>query len=85
MASLTATDARREFFEIVKGATERHEVYRIQHRRGAVVLLSESDYDSLLESLELLSVPGFRERLQESAAQALAGETVSLDEAFGDG
>jgi antitoxin YefM len=83
MANLSATDARRGFFEIVKGAAERHEVYRIQHRKGSVVLLSESDYDSLIETLELLSLPGFRERLRASAEQVAAGDTLSLDEAFG--
>ncbi|MCX7011913.1 MAG: type II toxin-antitoxin system prevent-host-death family antitoxin [Candidatus Sumerlaeota bacterium] len=60
MTTLTATDARRELFDLVKGATDRHEVYRIHHRRGSAVLLSEEDYESLLETLELLSTPGFR-------------------------
>ena len=84
MSRVTATDARRDFFEIVKGATEKHEVYRIQHRNGSVVLLSENDYDNLMESLELLSIPGFRESLKKSAKQVERGETVSLDDAFGD-
>lgn len=84
MFRVTATDARRDFFEIVKGATEKHEVYRIQHRNGSVVLLSESDYDNLIESLELLSIPGLRESLGKSAKQIKRGETISLEDAFGD-
>ncbi len=42
-SELTATDARRDFFEIVKGATEKHQIYRILHRKGPVVLLSAED------------------------------------------
>ena len=49
----------------------------------AAVLLSETDYDGLLETLELLSVPGFRDSLKKSVAQMRRGETVSLAEAFG--
>lgn len=84
MSRVTATDARRDFFEIVKGATERHEVYHIQHRNGAVVLLSENDYVNLIESLELLSIPGLQESLKKSANQIKHGETVTLEDAFGD-
>lgn len=56
MLAITATNARKDFFEIVKGATEKHEIYHIQHRKGDVVLMSEAEYDSLIETLELLSI-----------------------------
>ena len=83
MANLNATEARRDFFEIVKGATDKHEVFHIRHRNGSVVLLSEEDYEGLLETLELLSIPDFQQSLQRSAEQVNQGETFSLDEAFG--
>jgi len=82
MTTLTATAARREFFDLVKGAAEGHRTFRIQHRRGAAVLLSEDDYEGLLETLELLSLPGFRRRLKTSIKQIKAGDTVSMDELF---
>ena len=84
MTTLTATTARREFFDLVKGAAEGHRTFRIQHRRGAAVLISEDDYEGLLESLELLSLPGFRQRLKASIKQMKAGDTVSMDELFGE-
>jgi antitoxin YefM len=83
MNKLTATDARRDFFDIVRGATQKHQVYRIQHRNGSVVLLSEEEYDSLIETLELLSIKGFRESIQRSVDQIKRGETVSFEEVFG--
>lgn len=82
MTTLTATTARREFFDLIKGAAEGHKTFRIQHRRGAAVLISEADYDGLLETLELLSMPGFRRRLKASIKQMKAGDTVSMDELF---
>jgi antitoxin YefM len=83
MNKLTATDARRDFFEIVKGAAQKHQVFRIQHRDGSVVLLSEEEYDSLIETLELLSIPDFRESIKRSTEQIKKGETVSLEDALG--
>ena len=83
-SEITATDARRDFFEMVKGATEKHQIYRILHRKGPVVLLSAEDYDNLIETLDLLSIPGFSNRLQESLNQVSKGETYSMEEVFGD-
>jgi antitoxin YefM len=82
MTTLTATDARREFFELVKGANEKHEVYRIRHRKGSAVLLSEDDYDNLIETLNLLSIPGFMESIKQSIDQVENGETISFDDIF---
>ena len=84
MTTLTATDARREFFDVVKGATDKHQVYRIHHRRGAVVLMAEDDYESLLETMDLLSTPGFRKSLKRSVAQMQRGDTLSFEEVFGE-
>ncbi len=83
MPTKTASDARREFFELVKGAANGHKVYRISHRQGSVVLLSEEDYDSLIETLELLSIPGFRKSIKKSVSQVEKGETYSFEDLFG--
>jgi antitoxin YefM len=83
MTTLSATDARREFFDLVKQATAAHRVYRIRHRKGSAVLLSEEDYESLLESLDLLSIPGFRASMKRSVAQMKRGDTLSLEEVLG--
>jgi antitoxin YefM len=84
MTTLTATDARREFFDVVKGAADKHQIYRIHHRRGSVVLMAEDDYDSMIETMELLSSPGFRQSLKKSVKQMHGGETVSFEEVFGE-
>ncbi len=83
MAALTATDARKRFFDLIKGASKEHKVFHVHHREGSAVLMSEEDYEGLMETLELLSVPGFRESLGVSAKQVQKGQTYSLDEVFG--
>lgn len=83
MTTLSATDARREFFDLVKRTAEGHRIYRIRHRKGSAVLISEEDYESLLESLELLSIPGFRASMKRSVTQMKRGDTLSLDDVLG--
>jgi antitoxin YefM len=80
MTTLTATDARREFFNLVKRTTSGHKIYRIRHRSGSVVLMSEDDYESLMESMELLAIPGFRASMKRSVAQMKRGDTLSFAE-----
>ncbi len=84
MATLSATDARKCFFDLIKGAGEHHKTYHIQHRKGGVVLLSEADYESLLETLELLSIPDFRSRIKKSVKQVKKGQTLSMKDVFGE-
>ena len=83
MTTLTATQARKELFNLIRRAQRSHEAIRITHREGAVVLLSEEEYDALLETLELLSVPGLAESLREAEADIAAGRTLSVDEVLG--
>ena len=84
MTTLTATAARKSFFEILKKTNEQHEIFHIHHRCGDAVLLSEQEYDSLNESLALLSAPGFRDAFRTSRKQAENNETVSFEDVYGE-
>ncbi len=82
MASINATKARKEFFDLIKDTIDKHRVFHIHHRKGDVVLMSEEEYESLQETLELLSIPGFRASIARSVKQMKKGETLSLDKVF---
>ena len=84
MNMVTATEARKELFNLIRRALRAHDPVRIQHREGGVVLVSEEDYEGLLETLELLSIPGLSESIVEAEADVAAGRVASVDEVFGD-
>lgn len=84
MTAVSATEARKQFFDLIRRALRAHEPVTITHREGAVVMLSEDDYEGLLETLELLSIPGMRESIAEAEADIAAGRTRPLDQALGD-
>lgn len=83
MASINATKARKEFFALIKDTIDKHRVFHIHHRKGDVVLMSGEEYESLQETLELLSIPGFRASITRSVKQMKRGETLSLEKVFG--
>ena len=84
MLSLTATEARKAFFELLKTTNQRHEVIEVQHKSGNAVIMSAADYENLLETLYLLSQPGFKDGFDQSVAEADRGEIQTFEEVFGE-
>lgn len=82
MKTITATKARSDLFNLIKETVHGHRELRITSREGAAVLVSEEDYENLLETLHLLSVPGLRKSLDQADREIASGETVSIEDAF---
>jgi antitoxin YefM len=81
--TLTATRARKELFKLLKRSVRGHRQFRIRHKEGDIVLLSEEDYDALLETLELLSTPGLLKSIRRARQEIARGETYPLEEILG--
>lgn len=60
---LTASEARANFYRLLDQAAETHKPVRIAGKRNNAVLISEDDWNSIQETLYLLSVPGMRESI----------------------
>ena len=85
MNVVTATEARKEFFSLIRRALRAHDPVRIQHREGRVVLVSAEDYEGLVETLELLSIPGMRKSLTEAESDVAADRVASVDRVLENG
>ena len=83
MTTLTATQARQNLFALVKKSVKGHVPVRISSQAGEVILISHEDYESLHETLELLSTPGMLKSVREARADIKAGRTKSIKEVFG--
>ena len=82
MITLTATEARRTLIDVIKHANQTHDVVRLQHKSGDAVIMSSEDYESLQETLILLSQPGFRDALNKSEQEIRDGELLSFEDVF---
>ena len=81
--TITATEARQQFYQLLRKSVKGHVPVRITSKDGDAIILSEADYEGLLETLELLSVPGMRKSIREAKADIKAGRTKSLKDIFG--
>lgn len=63
MYNTNATNFRRNIFGMLEQTIKYNEPVNISTKDGNAVLLSESDYNSLMETLYLTSIPGMKETI----------------------
>ncbi len=73
MTTHNATEPRSKLYNLIDETSKTHQPILITGKRGNAVLLAEEDWNSINETLFLLSVPGMRESIQE-------GMDTDLDE-----
>lgn len=79
MYTLSASDARANRNRLMDQAAESHQPILITGKRHNAVLLSAEDWQSIQETLYLLSVPGMRESIQEGRAEPAESCAKELD------
>lgn len=77
--SITASQARAQLFPLIEQVNEDMKPVVITSKAGNAVLISQSEYESMIETTYLLSTPANREWLLESLAQADRGELIALE------
>jgi antitoxin YefM len=79
MATVTATEARSKLYSLIDEAESTHEPIIITGKRGNAVLVSESDWNAIRETLYLLSIPGMRKSIVDGMKEPLKKSSKELD------
>lgn len=79
MTTLNATDARSKLYSLIDETASTHEPILITGKRTNAVLLSESDWRAINETLYLLSIPGMRESIKEGMDEKISESSKELD------
>ena len=77
--TITASDARRDLFPLIKKVNDDHAPVRISSKGGNAVLMSEEDYEAWQETMFLLRSRRNAERLMRSIAELDAGDGTVRD------
>lgn len=77
---LTITEAKQQLLDLPDELKD-EPVIITRHGKPVMAALSFEQYESLLETLSILSNRAEAKRLQESIAQAERGETISWEDA----
>ena len=68
MTTTTVTDFRKNIFEYVNNAIRNNDPVHVVTRTGSAVMMSEEEYNSLVATVELTSVPGLAEQIKAASA-----------------
>ncbi len=79
MTVLNATEARSKLYSLIDETANTHKPIIIKGKRANAVLLSESDWNAISETLYLLSVPGMRESIREGMQEDISECSERLD------
>ena len=71
--TITASEARRNLFPLIKKVNDDHAPVRIYSKGGSAVLISEDDYEAWQETMFLLRSRRNAERLMTSIAEMVSG------------
>ena len=72
MKALNATEARTQLYRLLDHVSEEHSPVAIKGKRNTCVLISEQDWNSIQETLYLLSIPKMRESLVKGKKTSLS-------------
>ncbi len=79
MTIISVSKARAKLYRLVDEAVRSHKPVVIAGKRGNAVLIAEEDWNSINETLCLLSVPGMRESIVDGMNADLEECSQELD------
>jgi antitoxin YefM len=78
---LTITETRKQLLDLPDQLNDEPLIIT-KHGKPAMVALGYEQFESLMETLEVLSDPDLMATLRQSMTQADQGQTISLDDAI---
>lgn len=69
MTNTNITTFRKNLFEFVEQAVVYGDVVNVSTKNGNAVVMSEEDYNSMVETLHLSSIPGMVESIKAAAQE----------------
>jgi prevent-host-death family protein len=75
----TTSQARQKFFKLVDETNTSHIPICIVGKKHQSVLISKEDYDAMVETMYLMSVPGMAESLIASRNEPIENFTTTLN------
>ncbi len=71
MININITNFRKKIYELLEQTVKFNEPINISTKNGNAVLLSEEDYNSLIETLYIESIPKLKEKILEGMEEPL--------------
>ena len=71
MTTISATQARKNLYSLIDEANDSHQPIQITGKRSNAVLLSESDWRAIQETLHLQAIPGMVDSIKQASDEGI--------------
>ena len=72
MININATNFRKDLYKMLEQTIKYNEPLNVSTKDGNAIIISEDDYNSLMETLYISSVPNLKEQLIEDSKKPLS-------------
>ena len=79
MTTISATQARKNLYSLIDEANDSHQPIQITGKRSNAVLLSESDWRAIQETLHLQAIPGMVDSIKQASEEGIEQASDDLD------
>ena len=79
MITVSVKEASDKLPDLVENTIEKREPVLISGKNNNAVLMAESDWQAMNETLQLLSVPGMRDAIKKGLSENLKGTSRKLN------
>ncbi len=79
MTNVNITNFRKDIYELLEQTIKYNEPLNISTKNGNAIVLSEEDYNNLIETLYISSIPGLKEDIKKGLKEDIK-DCVSEDE-----
>lgn len=71
MTTTNITDFRKNIFAYMEQAVKFNDTVNVTTKNGSAIIMSEDDYNNIMETLYIKSIPGLSESIIEAAKEPL--------------
>ena len=79
MTTISATQARKNLYSLIDEANDSHQPIQITGKRSNAVLLSESDWRAIQETLHLQAIPGMVDSIKQASDEGIEQASDELE------
>ena len=71
MTNIIITNIRKDIYELLEQTIKYNEIINVTTKNGNAIVISEEDYNNLIETLYISSIPGLKQDIMEGMKETI--------------
>lgn len=71
MTNINITNFRKDIYELLEQTIKYNEIINVTTKNGNAIVISEEDYNNLIETLYISSIPGLKQDIMEGMKEPI--------------